>query len=278
MPTPLAATTRPPVFDDGGGLAEDLVCRGCGYNLRGLTVEQACPECAAPVEQSVRGDLLRFCDPAWVARLGRGIWWIMGGEIAQLVLGFGLAIWLTAAMVPGPGGTPPTGGAIFGLRHAIGSGLAMLVAIATAYGAWLFTTRDPADAEREPLLSTRRVARIGLMAKVIAAPAGTLGQSVQGAVIGTATVSLGPLIGGVVAAVGLGLVVAVGYITGLVHMRRLVKRVPRPVVARQLKVVAWGFALSQSAALLSGIILAFALPGLLAAAGTGAMPPTRALL
>lgn len=35
----------PPGVDDGGAIAADLWCVGCGYNLRGLPPGHRCPEC-----------------------------------------------------------------------------------------------------------------------------------------------------------------------------------------------------------------------------------------
>ncbi len=53
-------------FDETGLIAEDVGCRGCGYNLRGLRIEATCPECSIPIGRSVFGDLLRYCNPAWL--------------------------------------------------------------------------------------------------------------------------------------------------------------------------------------------------------------------
>src|ERR1700733_1253483 len=48
---------------------KDLPCRSCGYNLRTLSIDGICPECATPVRVSMRGDLLREADPIW-------LWWL----------------------------------------------------------------------------------------------------------------------------------------------------------------------------------------------------------
>ena len=50
-------------LDASGRLDEDIACRKCGYNLRGLNKDGACPECGTAVGRSTQGDLLRFCDP-----------------------------------------------------------------------------------------------------------------------------------------------------------------------------------------------------------------------
>jgi hypothetical protein len=53
-------------------IGTDVPCASCGYNLRGLKADSKCPECAALIANSLRGDLLEFCDPVWVGRLALG--------------------------------------------------------------------------------------------------------------------------------------------------------------------------------------------------------------
>ncbi len=54
------------------GIERDTMCLKCGYNLRGLVSSGACPECGTSTGLSLRGNLLRFGDPAWVASLAGG--------------------------------------------------------------------------------------------------------------------------------------------------------------------------------------------------------------
>jgi hypothetical protein len=60
------------VFDEQGFVAEDLYCLKCHYNLRGVRYDGVCPECGMVIGDSDAGPILRLCDPAWVAKLGRG--------------------------------------------------------------------------------------------------------------------------------------------------------------------------------------------------------------
>jgi hypothetical protein len=59
-------------------------CLGCGYELRGLGVAGACPECGKGVGESLRGDMLAWSDAGYVRRLVRGA---------------GLAFWSPIVMV-----------------------------------------------------------------------------------------------------------------------------------------------------------------------------------
>ena len=56
-----------------GIVSQDFPCRKCAYNLRGLPSNGTCPECNAPVEISISGDLLRYSDPNYLESLRRGI-------------------------------------------------------------------------------------------------------------------------------------------------------------------------------------------------------------
>ncbi len=50
-------------LDDHGRIDEDLLCRLCDYNLRGLEESADCPECSTPIARSARPDLIQFGDP-----------------------------------------------------------------------------------------------------------------------------------------------------------------------------------------------------------------------
>src|SRR5438067_12659663 len=53
----------PPIIE------QDVPCAACAYNLRGLRIDQRCPECGVEIMHSLR-PLLKTCDAAnsdWVA-------------------------------------------------------------------------------------------------------------------------------------------------------------------------------------------------------------------
>ena len=118
QPPPVIDTTRREVaLDEHGNIAEDLECRGCGYNLQGRSPspdpENVCPECSMPIARSIRGDELRFCDPAWVSRIVRGLKLIlisvftMFGVVVLLIVTMRSSAMLRALMCPGHQSTLP---------------------------------------------------------------------------------------------------------------------------------------------------------------------------
>lgn len=89
------------VANDGtDAVALDANCRRCGYNLRGLSESGRCPECGDDVRASLRGDLLWFCEPAWLRRVRAGLRVVLAG-IAAIVLAQVIVI-LALMLLPSP--------------------------------------------------------------------------------------------------------------------------------------------------------------------------------
>jgi hypothetical protein len=97
---------------------DDLPCRTCGYNLRTLATTGICPECATPVAASISGDLLRFADPNWLARVKLGCGLFRMGVVLRFLAWAAHAAWAQLLLAP--------------------AGSALMLA-----GAWLFTIPDP---------------------------------------------------------------------------------------------------------------------------------------
>lgn len=55
----------------------DLPCRKCSYNLRTLPTTAVCPECATPIADSMRSDLLHDGDPRWLRTVCDGVFCLL---------------------------------------------------------------------------------------------------------------------------------------------------------------------------------------------------------
>jgi hypothetical protein len=127
-------------------IADDLACAHCRYNLRGLSDAGNCPECGTPVAYSLHGFYLRNAPLAWLRRLPRGLIWIL----ISLVVGAGLllAVLVWAMVVGLMASMSPSGGPDFDIsgytRWVLG--LAFLLAqLAGFRGVWLLTSPNPDD-------------------------------------------------------------------------------------------------------------------------------------
>ncbi len=67
-------------------LTRDTPCIHCGYNLRGLAAGGMCPECGHAIEESLRGELLRFANPDWLRRVRLGITVQLVGIVISIVM------------------------------------------------------------------------------------------------------------------------------------------------------------------------------------------------
>ncbi|MEE8458687.1 MAG: hypothetical protein V3S08_02375 [Phycisphaerales bacterium] len=249
-------------LDDQGRIDEDLLCRACDYNLRGLSETADCPECSTPVARSARPDLVRFSDPIWLTRLSRGMLLIIIGILAGLVVG--TLIGVGAAILP-------MVGIPYGTVRAVSGTLSAAVSLVTVVGIWLATTPEPGRPEPDGHVTARRIARWCIMIQVVSAPmklAG-MGQGGFGALGSTRLFTVLTIVG-----MTLGIVVVLGQIAGLIYLRRLALRIPARKLARSTKIVTWGYISCHAAGLATGFVILAMRPSLFAA-GSAPAPGLR---
>ena len=113
------------------------------------------------------------------------------------------------------------------------------------------------------------MARWCITAQIVAAPVNAV-ANLGGGGVGRAFI-LATIAGAVVGAVAV-----VGTIAGLVHLRRLASRLPRPGLARQTGVVLWGYGACQALGIVFAIAVVMLLPMVMvppAAPAPGTPPP-----
>jgi hypothetical protein len=132
-------------------VGSDRACIRCSYNLRGLPHTGNCPECGTPVEQSLRGILLRFSSDEYLAKIRNGLSLIVIGILlffAALFAAFTILVW--------------TGGGSASFEVAM-SGLMLLPVGLTLFGYWNFTHPDPGFRGSETPDSARKVIRVAVV-------------------------------------------------------------------------------------------------------------------
>jgi hypothetical protein len=80
-------------LDQEGRLVNELVCLGCGYNLRGLSPGSSCPECGEAVQQTLCPAAWPPFAPSWrLRRLKRAVSWLVVGFATQQIILYGIAL------------------------------------------------------------------------------------------------------------------------------------------------------------------------------------------
>ena len=79
--------------DATGCVVADLICRRCGYALRGLHAAGKCPECGVDIAESLKSDQLIHADLIWLTAVASGLRWCwilaLAGWLGAIA-GFGL--------------------------------------------------------------------------------------------------------------------------------------------------------------------------------------------
>ncbi|MCP4590793.1 MAG: hypothetical protein GY842_08610 [bacterium] len=87
------ATLDPALLDpERRAVTTDVSCADCGYNLRTLSIESVCPECACPTVRSLHSTRLCFADPEWLDDLRRSVSML-------LIVGVGIPTLILAAVL-----------------------------------------------------------------------------------------------------------------------------------------------------------------------------------
>ncbi len=213
-----------PVDDPTATLTADIPCIDCGYNLRGLLLEMMCPECNGPVKQSVHGNLLKYSDPKWLARIRLGVQLLLW----NILVGVGIVTMGAALSIMG--------------SPAMGAMISLVGAALGTCAVFLITAQEPRVAHQEALVSLRRVMRTCAVVNLLGPP-----------IVQTPKVMSFPM---VMVAVSAALAVAgiISYFGQFVYLRRFARRVPDFKLAKSTTVVMWGIPFSYGMMAVGGLI------------------------
>ncbi len=220
-----------------GVIQDDIACLQCAYNLRGLDPSRNCPECGMPAGASLRGNLLRYCAPEYLAQLHRGVVIVLSAIIAQIILSFCDPIVKHSL----PAGL---------LQQSLAITIAILnivVAAGNLYGWWLFSALDPSFVGQEAGETARQWIRWTTLTQAIAMAIWLPFSIVLGFLVvggSAASSSPGPLVwilGGLVMIVAFLSLVAqiVGYFSALSYIEWLAHRIPSQDLGPRAKRLRW---------------------------------------
>jgi hypothetical protein len=214
----------------------DHPCIRCSYNLRGLPTSALCPECATAIEQSFRGDLLRFASRGYVRALHTGLVLVLGGTVLYWTIFVMMVIAMKFAL--------PLRSSPFVL---VALGWLAAAKFGTLIGYWLFTAPDPGSDTTESTGSARRLLRVILLVQTTLAGFWFLAEFLFEA-SSTAPPSPGPttpfswrLAAGLVGLsnVGTHVIWIAHLIASMLYTQRLARRIPSRRIAARSRFYLW---------------------------------------
>lgn len=211
---------------DPGFVGTDRPCRGCSYSLRGLPRDGRCPECGAPVRDSLRGFFLAYADPDYLETIRSGLSWVLAGIIVTFIV---MMPRFLLRVLLGAFGLPPSARLVL-------EGLRLLPTIMLIIGFWRLTQPDPGYVGRESPTSARRIVRATVAVSAAASLAAILLRLLSGG-SGGAWAGFAYLGWSVVA---IGFAAWVGqFFAVLTYLRWLARRIPDDVLDRRCEAYAW---------------------------------------
>lgn len=198
----------------------------------------ACPECGLSVERSIRGDLLRWRDPAYIKRLHTGALLVQAAlAIAQLAFVFSLLGPLIIA-------SNPSGVSVLLPALAVASGIGVAVGLILYPVGWLFlTSKDPGRTDDEKGQRSRRLVRLSIVF-LIASMVFTAGVSfvlplfLNSSTLNEQFIGLMKFLTRGVQIISF-LVCIVQYYASMVYLRWLAERIPSERVFKRAKLLLW---------------------------------------
>lgn len=153
-----AASETPPTARPPTDATPSVRCSRCGYDLEGLSPDALCPECGSPIALALRGRLLEYSSPEYVAALHRGVFLVLVAIIGQIIAT--VANILGAILISAAHADPTS---LLELMRLVFFALSLLL----LYGWWQLSTPDPASAEGERGETPRRVVRALVITAVL---------------------------------------------------------------------------------------------------------------
>ena len=199
----------------------DVTCLNCGYNLRGLSESGNCPECGTPVWRSLRGNLLIFSAPEYLAMLNRGLLCILIAVIAKfafMIVGIGaLALFRQDAM---------------GLYLAITTTVPLGIGALSLVGWWMFSAPDPAIIGNEKGSGPRKAIRAAV---IVSASCSVLALASQYAMRPTESAQIATGVAGVME----GIAWLVTFFASMMYISWLAPRIPSRDLDLQARRYMW---------------------------------------
>ena len=222
---------------DAPRVATSTRCITCGYDLRGLDPHAVCPECATPIERSLKGTWLRYAGDDYLRTLHRGVVVILVATLigaAMFVANIALVI---AVSIAASGGSAAAQ-RIIGLLPVVLPFVEPAVSLLGLVGWWMLTRPDPAFTGVDQGQTPRRLVRVAVAVQAVITlinlPLALL-VHFPGAIAPTSPVVLASGVGGV-AAFGAWLL---QFFASMLYLRWLARRIPNGKIVERAGMYMW---------------------------------------
>jgi hypothetical protein len=212
-------------------IVDDRPCLSCGYNLKGLDAAARCPECAAPVANSLQGNLLRYSKPQYLAILHRGVLLIQAAIIIQFLTFF---ILVPAVSFLGLARAGRFSSVVIASAPSFQTAVLTATGVVSIIGWWMFSWPDPAIGERDEGTTARRVVRATIIIQAAATMASMAGRLnfMQGA---------SDVVEILVAMLNIAAIIAwlVWFFAAMSYIKRVAPRIPSERIYRRARLLTW---------------------------------------
>ena len=225
---------EPPEAEIPEVAGEGDLCRGCGYDLKGLATSGACPECGKPVHESVRGDYLKFASEGYLRSLHRGVVLVQTALVASLMMW--VAAFAASAAAP----------ALASLEEWLG----IIPGVLQGVGWWCLSMPDPSVGLTDPGDKPRQIVRTTVLVSSAAQLTSIILASATPGMRGFSPSMNSGLTAGTIfgTVAGIGMIVAfiahvVQFFAAMQYLRWVAPRIPSRELERTTKSMTWVIAL-----------------------------------
>jgi hypothetical protein len=206
---------------------DQSTCYKCSYALRGLSLKAVCPECGAPVSESMRGILLQYSSQEYIASMRTGHSLVLNGILLMIVA---VCITIAGAAVAGAMGGNAN------VVTVAATGLSTIFQVVIFLGYLKLTEPDPRFAGSGDPTQARSLVRIGA---IVSSALGVLSFVAQLLALTSATAAgvmgIVQIIAGILGFVAF----AVQFFAMMIYMKWLATRVPDGWIIRRSKTYMW---------------------------------------